>query len=252
MDLEYATKYADLYRRHWWWRARETAILRELKRLRPRAGWRRLLDVGCGDGLFFDRLAEFGEVEGVEPDSGLLDPAGRWRQSIHAVPFDRNFRPVHRYDAILMLDVLEHLVNPATALGHALSLLAPSGVVIITVPAFQWLWTRHDDLNHHVRRFDGETFRALAREAGLRIVRERFLFQWLVPAKLLMRAAEKLRPGPPSHPTVPPWPINPLLSFATRAELALSARFPMPFGSSLMVSGVAAKNGLVLSLRDPV
>src|SRR2546426_4518668 len=60
--------YTTLFRsrRHWWWRARERLILDVLRRLRPGAGWSAILDVGCGDGLFFERLAEFGPVEGVE------------------------------------------------------------------------------------------------------------------------------------------------------------------------------------------
>ncbi len=240
MDPSYGQRYRDLYRRHWWWRARETAILRELRRLRPDSGWRRLLDVGCGDGLLFDRLAEFGEVEGVEPDLRLLDPKGPWRRSIHAVPFDESFRPTHRYDVILMLDVLEHLADATAALRHARSLLAPGGIMVITVPAFQWLWTRHDEFNHHVQRFDRSGFRILAGAGGLRILRERFLFQWLVPAKLLVRAVEKIRSNASAPASVPPGPVNWLLSLATRAELAISDVVPMPFGSSLMVSAVAA------------
>src|SRR5687768_17025438 len=150
MDPEYARKYRELYQRHWWWRAREGAILRELRQRQPPGGWRRILDVGCGDGLLFDQLSQFGSVEGIEPDLGLLDPKGRWRGSIHAIPFDQDFRPAHRYDVILMLDVVEHLAEPTRALAHARSLLEPGGVIIITVPAFQWLWTQHDDYNQHV------------------------------------------------------------------------------------------------------
>ena len=60
MDPTYGANYEELYRRHWWWRAREAAILHELARLKPAGGWRRILDVGCGNGLFFDRLSELG------------------------------------------------------------------------------------------------------------------------------------------------------------------------------------------------
>ncbi len=242
MDPAYGASYQELYRRHWWWRAREAAILGELRRLRPAAGWRRLLDVGCGNGLFFDRLAEFGAVEGVEPDAALLDPAGPWRGAIHAVPFDDRFRPDHRFDVVLLLDVLEHLDRPAAALRHALSLLEPGGVVVITVPAFQWLWTRHDALNYHVRRYDRRSLRALAREAGLRIARERYLFQWLVPAKLLVRMAEAFRTGALTPPSVPPEPLNRLLTAATLLEQRITGVIPLPFGSSLLVSGFAAES----------
>lgn len=235
MDPEYARTYRELYRRHWWWRAREEVILRELRRRQPPGGWRRILDVGCGDGLFFDRLSQFGAVEGVEPDVGLLDPKGRWRPSIHAIPFDEDFRPTRRYDVILMLDVLEHLAEPACALAHARTLLEPGGLIFVTVPAFPWLWTRHDDYNQHVQRFTRATFRAVAGPAGLRILDERFLFQWLVPAKLAVRVLESLRQGRSSPASLPPRPINRLLLLATRFELAVARALPLPFGSSLMV-----------------
>ena len=63
MDPEYGLAYRELYRRHWWWRAREELIVRTLRSLRPPAAGRgTTLDVGCGDGLLFDRLAEFGAV----------------------------------------------------------------------------------------------------------------------------------------------------------------------------------------------
>jgi 2-polyprenyl-3-methyl-5-hydroxy-6-metoxy-1,4-benzoquinol methylase len=246
VDPTYGLRYAELYRRHWWWRTREAAILAELRRLRPPAPseGRRILDVGCGDGLFFDRLSAFGEVEGVEPDASLLRAEGPWRRAIHAVPFDEGFRPGHRFDAILMLDVLEHMQQPAAALRHALRLLAPGGVVIITVPAFQWLWTRHDDLNQHVRRYDRRSFKRMVHEAGggLRILRERYLFQWVVAAKLAVRGWEALRPGAPAPPSIPPAPINGVLAAVSRLELALARRVPLPVGSTLMVSGVAEES----------
>src|SRR2546426_10425650 len=90
--------YTTLFRsrRHWWWRARERLILDVLRRLRPGAGWSAILDVGCGDGLLFERFAEFGPVEGVEPDASLVASDGPYRDRIHVVPFDRSFRPGRR------------------------------------------------------------------------------------------------------------------------------------------------------------
>ncbi|HEU5220207.1 MAG TPA: class I SAM-dependent methyltransferase [Gemmatimonadales bacterium] len=237
MDPSYGVRYEELYRRHWWWRAREAAILLELRRLRPPGGFHRILDVGCGNGLFFDRLRELGEVEGVEPDVALLDPEGPWRRHIHAVPFDNAFQPGHRFGAILMLDVLEHLDEPAAALRHAVSLLGPGGVIICTVPAFQWLWTSHDVLNHHRRRYNRPAFRALAAGAGLRITRERFLFQWLVAAKLLVRAVEHFRKPVPQPPGIPPEPLNGVLRLISRIQERVTSVIPVPWGGSLMVSG---------------
>lgn len=244
MDPLYLDRYRDLYQRHWWWRAREAAILAELRRLPPRAeGGRRILDVGCGSGLFFERLQPFGAVEGVEPERSLAENAGRWREAIHPVPFDERFRSEQPFDVILMLDVLEHLERPDAALQHAVRLLAPGGQVLITVPAFAWLWTRHDALNRHVRRYDRLALRTVARAAGLRVIRERFLFQWLVPVKLLTRVWESVRAGSPTPPTVPIAPVNRLLYWWCRMELAVAARLPIPFGGSLLVRAEADSGG---------
>ena len=237
MDPSYGREYRELYRRHWWWRVREGEILRELQTLQPTSGWHHLLDVGCGDGLFFDQLSRFGAVEGVEPDASLLDPAGKWRSAIHVVPFDERFQPPHRFDVILMLDVLEHLEHPDRALRHAIGLLAPGGYVLCTVPALQWIWTRHDEINQHFRRYDRRSFRALARVAGLDILRERYLFQWLVGAKLLVRGMERLVPGEPSLPGIPARPVNALIRVVTTIEQRINRFVPMPFGSSLLVVG---------------
>lgn len=112
--------------------------------------------------------------------------------------------------------------------------------MIITVPAFQWLWTRHDEFNQHVQRFSRGTFHALAKAAEMTIVRERFLFQWLVPAKLLVRVVERVLPERTGPARVPPRLLNTALTIASRAELRLASVLPFPFGSSLMVTGVPA------------
>jgi len=236
MDTDYARRYGHLYAHHWWWRAREALIVAELRRLRPPAGWRRILDVGCGDGLFFPRLRELGTlVEGVEPDPAMLaDAAGR--ADVHVQPFE-TFAPAHRNALILMLDVLEHVGDAAAFLRHGLDLLEPAGTLVITVPAFAALWTNHDVVNHHVRRYRKPTFAALARRVGMRIDRARYFFHALFLAKLAVRASERLTRGAPAPAEVPPGWINHTAYLASRLEQRLSGRLPLPFGSSLLIVG---------------
>ena len=229
MDAAYAREYRELYERHWWWRAREALVLRTLRRLREGRGPGRILDVGCGDGLFFDRLAELGEVEGLEPDASLLTPGSPHRGRITVAPFDERFQPGRRYALVLMLDVLEHLPDAEGALRHARSLLEPGGRLVVTVPAFQWLWTHHDDLNRHYVRYTESTLRDVAGRAGLRVEESRYFFHWTVPGKLAVRAKERvLGPGGPER--VPAAPVNRALYLLSRAEQALR----LPFGSSLL------------------
>lgn len=233
MDAEYAAAYRELFERHWWWRAREALILRVLRRLRAGREPGRVLDVGCGDGLFFGALAEFGEVEGVESDASLLTPGSPHRGRIHVGPFDAGYRPGHRFALIVMLDVLEHLPDADGALRHARSLLEPGGRLVVTVPAFPALWTHHDELNRHFVRYTRRTFRAAAQGAGLRVEEMRYFFHWTAPAKLAVRAKERLL-GPGGPERLPSPALNRALYLLSRAEQAALGSLPLPFGTSLL------------------
>ena len=237
MREDYRDLYRELYLHHWWWRAREKLILKTLRAHEPAGGWKNILDVGCGDGLFFDRLSEFGEVEGVESSAALVNPSGGHRSRIHVRPFDENFRPGKQFSLILMLDILEHLPDPAAALRHALALLAPQGRLLVTVPAFQWLWTNHDVINRHFTRYTRTTFRELARQSGLCIQAERYFYQWLLLPKLLTRLAERIRDLPPQPSGIPPQRVNVLLYLLSRFEQSTWGALPWPFGTSLMIWG---------------
>jgi len=238
LDPNYARLYRDLYQKHWWWRAREEAVVALLRRFAPPQGYGRILDAGCGDGLFFPRLAEFGEVEGLEPDANTVNPEGPFAARIHRGPFDDSFQPAHRFGLVLMLDVLEHLADPAQAVRRVHSLLAPGGVFIATVPAFQSLWTTHDVVNHHFKRYTRAELLALLSDAGMRIATSRYWFHWTFPIKLAQRFAEKIFHSAPESPAVPPAPINRALLALSLLEQKTLTRLNPPFGSSVMAVGV--------------
>ncbi len=215
-------------------------IIDALRRFPPPGGWGNgaVLDIGCGDGLFFGPLAEFGSsVQGVEPSAALVrDDPGR-RGPIFIGPFDEAYRPGRLFGLIVMLDVLEHLDDPVGALRHARSLLAPDGVFLATVPAFRSIWTTHDDINEHRTRYTKATLAAVARDAGLQIDHMEYFFHWTYPVKLLQRAVEAVR-RPPPRPAAIPWaPVNRALVSLSRGERALTARLRIPFGSSLLLVG---------------
>lgn len=234
MQPDYIAAYRNLYDRHWWWRARERAVLAVLAR--HHAAWPgdHVLDIGCGDGLFFDRLSAFGAVEGVEPDPLAVSAKGPHRGRIHVRPFDAAFDPGHRFRLIVMLDVLEHLPDADAALRHVHELLAPDGALVVTVPALRWLWTAHDDMNQHVTRYTAAELRTVASEAGLDVVEIHYLFHWMAAAKLAVRLKERLlgaAAGPPRIP--PPW-LNRLLETVTAVDLRGGRGWGLPFGSSLI------------------
>ena len=127
MRSDFGEAYRELYDRHWWWRARERVILDIIGRKVALRGPQRILDVGCGDGLFFDQLLKFGDVQGIEPAAQLVNPSGKHRARIYIGAFDASYKPRERFSLILMLDVIEHMADPVAALRLAWSLLAPGG-----------------------------------------------------------------------------------------------------------------------------
>jgi SAM-dependent methyltransferase len=237
---EYAEAYRDLYQRHWWWRAREAMLVREIERHRPTGGWGNLLDVGCGDGLFFDQLARFGQVWGVESDETLVPPDSPHRARIHLGPFEASFNPGRRFGLVVMLDVLEHLRDPVAALAQARQLLEPHGRVLITVPAFPVLWTHHDDLNHHFVRYRKRSLAGVSEQAGLEVLSSRYCFHWLFPVKLAVRGLERLTGKDVASVAVPPTGLNRLLLGLTRLEETALRGLDLPLGSSLLAWCAAA------------
>lgn len=210
-----------------------------LRRFRPAEGWKHILDVGCGDGLFFPRLREFGEVEGVESDAELVSAGNADRHRIYVGPFDARFQPEKKYSLILMLDVLEHLQDPLDALRRVRDLLEADGMFLITVPAFNILWTNHDTLNHHFTRYTAHRFRNLAEQAGLCIREQRYFYHWLFVAKIAVRLYESTFGLKPKPAEVPGKCVNASLFWLSRLEQKILSRYSFPLGSSLMVIGKA-------------
>jgi SAM-dependent methyltransferase len=170
----------------------------------------------------------------VEGDPHTMSASSKWRNQIHCGWFDEHFRPPNKFDAILMLDILEHMPDPLAALRHARSLLHEDGVLIATVPALMALWTSHDDLNHHVIRYTRKTFDPLLRDGGFTINESRYLYHWTCPVKLAMALKEKWFGAEPASPTVPAAWVNHVCYGLSRLEQATISKLPMPFGSSLL------------------
>lgn len=209
-------------------------VLTVLEGIAPADGFGRILDVGCGDGLFFPKLTALGDPEGVEPDASIVTDIGHSRGRIYQQPFDAAFRPGHAYGLVLMLDVLEHLAEPVAAMKCAKGLLAPGGRLVLTVPAFPVLWTSHDVHNHHLRRYRWRPLEEEVRTAGLEVEFMRYFFHWMFPVKLAQSTGERIGLLRVHRARVPTAIVNDLLHTVSRLEQRLTAKMNLPFGNSLI------------------
>lgn len=237
MEDTYGGMYARLHERHWWWRAREVHVLRRLRQLAA-GGRGRILDVGCGDGLMWNRLEEYGQVEGIEPDARLVAPDSPWRSAIEISGFLEGRPRQACYDFVLMLDVLEHIEDDRAALERVRSQLSAGGHLILTVPALELLWSEFDVLNGHFRRYSKKTLRAVFDAAGLEVVSLRYYYFWTILPLLARRASfAAAEADDSSFLRIPPAPVNRLLELLSRAEHRLGGVVPLPAGSSIIAVG---------------
>src|SRR5262249_50745102 len=153
MQESYSTIYADLWRRHWWWRVRHELVMRTVAQLfhgdETPPSERHIFDIGCAGGVSFFDFCQYCQRDGFGPGPTLVDACPQWRECIELTGFGPDYAPSRQYDLVLMLDVLEHLEDDTAALGHLQHLLKPGGRALLTVPALQALWSVHDVVNRH-------------------------------------------------------------------------------------------------------
>jgi len=195
----------------------------------------RILDIGCAGGVAFDDFSRFGEVTGIEPDPQLANSTPRWHEHIHQRMFSSDYQPNEQFDMITMLDVLEHIEDDVSTLEHLYSLLKPGGHAILTVPALKWLWSVHDEINLHFRRYNRGPFQQLLVNTGFEVLKVRYLFGWSL-GLVYLRTWIKPKNVQDYRVSVPFAPLNALLAGLTQFENKIAdvvGPWP-PLGSSLL------------------
>lgn len=245
MEPNYAQHYRELWNRHWWWRSRRRFVLRLIEDIRRRQTIRHILDVGCGDGLFFEDLMAFAPTWGIEPDGQLLTPENPYRDRIDVGLFGQTPNTLRCYDLIVMLDVLEHIEDDAAAVRTLAASLEPEGRVVLTVPALPMLWSAHDMVNHHFRRYTKATLRQRLEANGLVVERIGYYFFWTTGPLLLRRW---LRPSDAEgtdrgayEVRIPGPVLNRLMQTISQWEHLAARRIRLPIGSSLFAIGRRAR-----------
>ena len=200
--------------RHWYYRSKAAALRRAVAHLAPR----RLLDVGAGSG-FFSRhlLAETDAQSALCVDIGY--PADR-DDTVAGKPvlYRRDSGPTD-CDLVLMMDVLEH-VDDDRGLVRLYAEKVPSGAhFLVTVPAFQFLWSGHDTFLEHKRRYRLHEIEKTMRDAGLEVVHGAYYFGAIFPLAATVRLLTRRSPEPKSSLKKHSALVNGLLTLVCAAEL---------------------------------
>ena len=235
MDPAYVAAHAENDREHWWFRGRLAVLCAVLERRLP-SGRLRLVELGCGTGNVLEALRPFGDTTGVEIDDTLRAIALARGLDVRAgalpdrVPIDPGTA-----DVVLMLDVLEHLDAESAGLGAARKILVPGGLLVVTVPAYQWLWSAHDVHLGHRRRYTRARLRQAVEGAGFVVERVSYFSTVLSPAVAAVRCAQRLGGGDCHDLHRPARLVNRALQSVFAFERHIVSRVDLPFGSSLLL-----------------
>lgn len=230
---------AALEEHHWWFLGRRRIIKKVLNDLAlPNNA--KILEVGCGTGGNLLLLSHYGEVFGIELDKFAREYAMKRGKACvmpgslpHDIPYQDNF-----FDLIVLLDVLEHVEEDDISLVKLFNKLKLGGYLLITVPAFSYLWSIHDELHHHKRRYTYKSLETKIIGSGYKIIFHSYINAFLFPIIAALRLFKISRAT--GDLFMPPRLINTILFKIFSFECHLLNLISLPFGLSLLI--VALKN----------
>jgi SAM-dependent methyltransferase len=237
MDRATYDRMRSLQEGHWWFRGRRRILagLIGALDLPERA---QILEVGCGPGGNLTMLRHFGEVTGVEPDDASRAYAAE-RMGVRVegglLPDGLPFAP-ESFDLVCAFDVIEHVDEDAASVAALGKLTKKGGYLATTVPGQPWMWSRHDELHHHKRRYRLPAYRALFEQAGLEVVKASYFNSFLFPPIATIRALKMaMKSTAADDDSLPPEPLNGLLEGLFGAELHLLRHASLPVGVSIVL-----------------
>jgi SAM-dependent methyltransferase len=237
MDERLMQTMLEVDEHHWWYRGRRKVLRAELDRLPLPAG-AQILDAGCGSGRTLEELTRFGTVRGVELDPTAAAVArARGQGEVLEGRLEQLPWQAETFDLITCLDVIEHTPDDRVTLRELHRVTRPGGYLLLTVPAYQALWSQHDEANHHFRRYNRRMLTAAARESGWTVERMTSFNSLLFAPAAAVRLIQRRRPSTDYRPDLtlgPAW-LNAVLERPLAFEAALIARGrTLPAGLSLM------------------
>lgn len=230
--------YDDLYEledTHWWHLAKRRLVALLIRRYAPRRH-PRILDVGCGTGKNIEEWSRIGPSSGIDAEPRAVAYCKkrgitRARQG----RAERTGMPAGHVDVVTMLDVLEH-TDDALVIPEMARILARRGTLIVTVPAYPWLWSTWDVVLHHRRRYTKKELCRKLSAHGFRILYASYVFSFLpIPVILVRHMKSRLpknRYGSDFRLNSPV--MNRILYALCILEQSVMSIVPLPFGTSIV------------------
>lgn len=234
---EYATM-AEREQTYWWHLGRLRIIETYIRKAQNNKKNLKVMNIGCGTGGTIDMLETFGVVDNVDiSDEAIKFMKGRGYKRITKVndihlPFkDKS------YDLVGAFDVLEHIDDQMAALKEWKRILKDDGAIVITVPAYQWLWTDHDISLHHKRRYTTKRLTEVAKQVGLKAERKSYAIVFSLPLvagfRFINKALGRKADSETSYVDVPKW-VNTAFTKLLYAESKMHNIMPFPLGTSVV------------------
>jgi SAM-dependent methyltransferase len=233
--------------KHWWFAGRTWSLLNMIDQVLEPNGQTRVLDIGCGAGNMFHHLARYGPVVGVDNNPKPLAVARERGYDVREgraedLPFEGD-----AFGLVALLDTVEHCEDDVAILHESHRVCAPGGRLVVTVPAFMWLWSHNDVLNDHKRRYTAQELRMKLEAVGFHIERmtyNNFLLLPMAAALLLLRRGTEREPELASphfddesyQVEMEPAPplLNTVLSGVTWTESQVLRWADLPVGTSII------------------
>ena len=195
-----------------------------------------ILEAGCGTGGNLAMLSKLGRVKAFEHDYDALKMArekGKYHLQQGTLP-DGKLNYTEPFDLVVAFDVIEHVEKDTESLKRLRSLLKSDGKIVITVPAFPFLWSRHDETHHHFRRYTKANLACVLKEAGFEVEYLSYFNSLLFPIIAGVRLAKNFLGLHGSDDGLTPSGANAVLQKVFSTERHWIGKVSVPFGVSLI------------------